>query len=59
MSALIEEGGELVAELQQTGSGEIGSAQTEAENYSDPHWQPDPIDAPPSGFSFPKLFMEE
>lgn len=48
MSNLIEEGGDLVSELQ-GGAGEIemGKQHQEAEDYSDRHWMPDPLDAPP------------
>jgi anaphase-promoting complex subunit 2 len=47
MTALIEEGGDLVDELERDGAGNLESLNNDAEDFSDPNWQPDPMDAPP------------
>ena len=54
MAALIDDGGELVEELEKD-AGEHdhnleSTAQENGEDYSDPNytWMPDPLDAPPS-----------
>ncbi|SCZ98465.1 BZ3500_MvSof-1268-A1-R1_Chr7-1g09159 [Microbotryum saponariae] len=46
VSSLIEEGNELVKELAISGAKPVQDAKDEAENYNDPKWTPDPIDAP-------------
>lgn len=46
MTALLDENGELAEELEKEGGGSLESTMDEAEDYSDPNWQPDPIDAP-------------
>jgi anaphase-promoting complex subunit 2 len=47
MTALIEDGGELVEELERDGADNLESMKDDAEDYSNPNWQPDPLDAPP------------
>jgi anaphase-promoting complex subunit 2 len=44
---MIEEGNELVAELAASDARLVSDAKDEAENYNDPKWTPDPVDAPP------------
>ncbi|SCV70983.1 BQ2448_3745 [Microbotryum intermedium] len=46
VSSLIEEGNELVKELAASDAKPVQDAKDEAENYNDPKWTPDPIDAP-------------
>ncbi|KAL8292852.1 hypothetical protein RQP46_000546 [Phenoliferia psychrophenolica] len=46
VTSLIEEGNELVAELVATDARPLQDARDEAENFNDPKWTPDPIDAP-------------
>jgi anaphase-promoting complex subunit 2 len=47
VSSLIEEGNELVEELAASDAKQVHDSKDEAENYNDPKWTPDPVDAPP------------
>ncbi|KAI5480345.1 anaphase-promoting complex subunit 2 [Pseudohyphozyma bogoriensis] len=47
VSSLIEEGNELVAELAASDAKVVRDSKDEAENFNDPKWTPDPVDAPP------------
>lgn len=44
--SLIEEGNELVAELASSDARLVQDSKDEAENFNDPKWTPDPVDAP-------------
>lgn len=46
VSSLIEEGNELVEELAASDAKPVHDSKDEAENFNDPKWVPDPIDAP-------------
>lgn len=48
MTALIEDGGDLVEELERgEAAHELDEKAGEAEDFTDRHWNPDPLDAPP------------
>lgn len=50
MTNLIEDGGDLVEELQADTSVNLDASNPEVEDYSDRNWMPDPMDAPPGQF---------
>lgn len=47
MTNLIEDGGDLVEELQADTSVSLDDAHPDVEDFSDRNWMPDPMDAPP------------
>lgn len=50
VSSLIEEGNELVEELAASDAKPVHDPRGEAENFNDPKWTPDPVDAPAGEF---------
>lgn len=51
VASLIEEGNPLFVELSSSDAKLVSDSRDEAENYNDPKWTPDPVDAPPSELS--------
>jgi len=58
MTALLDENGELVEELEKEDPAQIESTTEGVEDYSDINWQPDPIDAPISEWLMPSIQAE-
>ena len=52
VSSLIEDGNELIKELAASDAKPVQDARDDAENYNDPKWAPEPIDAPAGTFPF-------
>lgn len=50
MASLIEEGNPLFVELSSSDAKLVSDSRDEAENFNDPKWTPDPVDAPPSEY---------
>lgn len=48
VSSLIEDGNPLFVELRNSDAKLVSDSRDEAENYNDPKWTPDPVDAPSS-----------
>lgn len=48
VASLIEEGNPLFVELSSSDAKLVSDSRDEAENFNDPKWTPDPVDAPPS-----------
>ncbi|GAA5869819.1 hypothetical protein JCM3774_000505 [Rhodotorula dairenensis] len=48
VASLIEEGNPLFVELSSSEAKLVSDSRDEAENYNDPKWTPDPVDAPPN-----------
>ncbi|GAA5986672.1 hypothetical protein JCM10908_003852 [Rhodotorula pacifica] len=48
VASLIEEGNPLFVELSSSDAKLVSDSRDEAENFNDPKWTPDPVDAPPN-----------